>query len=60
MSRYTLLTDRATLIGMVKQWARTALVLVAIALMLLVGIAVQRARARVHQQVPTPPILSPR
>ena len=45
---------------MAKEWARTVVVLVAIALMLLVGIAVQRARARVHQQVPTSPILTPR
>jgi len=43
-----------------KEWARTLLVLVAIAFMLLVGIAVQRARSRAHQQVPTPPILTPR
>ena len=45
---------------MPKEWARTVVVLVAIALMLLVGMAVQRARIRVHQQVPTPPILTPR
>ena len=45
---------------MAKEWARTVNVLVAIALMLLVGMAVQRARARVHQQVPTPPILTTR
>jgi hypothetical protein len=45
---------------MPKEWARTVVVLFAIALILLVGIAVQRARARLHQQVPTPSILTPR